>query len=541
MNVKQAIIQQFAILYISEEDFNLRFNIKVVVKRTRTMAFGLAYVVIGVISFIIYVKWRQSYWKRKGVPSSDADFLLGDNTKIFTNQESLGEISVNRYNKFKAQGKKHAGFYNFLQPVYFPLDTDIIKHIMQQDANYFASHATYNNPDDVLSKHLFALEGERWKDLRAKLTPAFTSGKLKMMFETLTNKTVGLENAVAKMVDKKEAFVLKEFLCNFTTDVIASCGFGIESDCLGDPNDAFRRAGKKIFEPRPFKLALLSLFNWDFLAKLGYKHFPNELTVFFTNVVTSTIRHRENNQIFRKDFMHLLLQLKNQGVLSDDDKVTGSGNGKGIISESDIIAQCFVFFIAGFETSSSTMTFTMLELAQHQDIQDKLRKEILEVLAKHDGKITYEAVMEMPYLDKVISEALRKFPPLPVIPRRCTKTYKVPGTDLVLERGTDVQIPVWAIQNDPEYYENPEVFDPERFSEENKAARPEYAFFPFGAGPRVCIGLRLGKLETKVGLITLLRKFKFTINKKTPFPIQMEKRGFISTIQGDLWVDAVRI
>nr|AGF69213.1 cytochrome P450 CYP6BW5v3 [Dendroctonus valens] len=505
------------------------------------MGLSLAYIVIGVISFIIYVKWRQSYWKRKGVPSSDADFLLGDNTKIFTNKESLGEISVERYKKFKPQGLKHAGFYNFLQPVYFPIDIDIIKHIMQQDANYFASHATYSNPDDVLSKHLFALEGERWKDLRAKLTPAFTSGKLKMMFETITHKTVGLEKAVATMVDKKEAFVLKEFLCNFTTDVIASCGFGIESDCLGDPNDAFRRAGKKIFEPRPFRFAILSLFSWDLLPKLGYKHFSNELTNFFTNVVTSTIKHREENQIFGKDFMHLLLQLKNQGVLTDDDKVIGSGKEKGILSESDIIAQCFVFFIAGFETSSSTMTFAMLELAQHPDIQDKLRNEILEVLAKHDGKITYEAVMEMPYLEKVICEALRKFPPLPIIPRRCTKTYKVPGTDLVLERGTDVQTPVWAIQNDPEYYENPEVFDPERFSEENKKGRPEYAYLPFGAGPRACIGLRLGKLETKVGLITLLRKFKFTVNKKTPFPIEMDKRGFISTIQGDLWVDAVRV
>lgn len=379
-----------------------RFSTKAVVKRPRTMALGLAYIVIGVITFILYVKWRQSYWKRKGVPSADPDFLLGDNTKILTNKESLGEISVKRYKKFKAEGQKHAGFYNFLQPVYFPLDLNIIKQIMQQDANYFASHATYHSPDDVLSNHLFSLEGEHWKELRAKLTPAFTSGKLKMMFETLTQKTVGLEKAVSQMVDKNEPFVLKEFLCNFTTDVIASCGFGIESDCLGDPNDAFRRAGKKIFEARPFKFALLSLISWDLLPKLGYKHFPSELTNFFTDVVTSTIKHREDNRIFRKDFMHLLLQLKNQGVLTDDDKVVGSGKGKGVLSESDIIAQCFVFFIAGFETSSSTMTFTMLELAQHQDIQDKLRKEILEVLAKHDGKITYDGIMEMPYLDKVI-------------------------------------------------------------------------------------------------------------------------------------------
>lgn len=85
-------------------------------------------------------------------------------------------------------------------------------------------------------------------------------------------------------------------------------------------------------------------------------------------------------------------------------------------------------------------------------------------------------------------ESLRKFPPATGLPRICTKSYKVPGTNMVIDKGTRVQISVWGIHMDPKYYPNPEVFDPERFSEENKASRPDFTFLPFGEGPRMCIG-----------------------------------------------------
>lgn len=85
-------------------------------------------------------------------------------------------------------------------------------------------------------------------------------------------------------------------------------------------------------------------------------------------------------------------------------------------------------------------------------------------------------------------ETLRKHPPIPTFPRRCNKAYQVPGTKLVLEPGTLVEIPVQAIHRDPEYYPEPEKFDPERFSPENRAKRPQYTFLTFGDGPRYCIG-----------------------------------------------------
>lgn len=364
----------------------------------------VAALVIGVISFLIYVKWRQTYWTRRGVPTAKTEFFFGDIRTSMTGAEPLAVRTKNRYNEVKAMGVQHAGFYMALRQIYFPVDLQIIKNIMQQDADHFQSHGSYYHQNDVLSMHLFSLENQKWKELRAKLTPAFTSGKIKMMFETLTEKTEFLVGAVGKLADESEGFAIKDVCGNFTTDVIASCGFGIECDSLNDPDNSFRMFGKKLLVPNLMRFFLINTVNWNLLSKCGFQIFGHKTSQFFVDLVKDTIKHREDNEVFRKDFMHLLLQLKNQGVISDNTNVNRTkSDAKGILSETDIIGQCFVFFFAGFETSSTTMTFVILELVQNQDIQDKLRREIKEVLAKHDGKLTYEAVMEMTYLDQVVN------------------------------------------------------------------------------------------------------------------------------------------
>ncbi|VEN42423.1 unnamed protein product [Callosobruchus maculatus] len=215
--------------------------------------------------------------------------------------------------------------------------------------------------------------------------------------------------------------------------------------------------------------------------------------------------------------------------------------GEDPLSIDDIVSHCFFFFLAGFETSSSAISFTCYELAQHPEIQQKVRDEIETTMEKHGGKLTYEAVMEMTYMDKVVYESMRKYPALPFLLRMCSKAYRIPDTDITVEKGTRVFIPLLGIHYDPEFYSDPEKFDPERFSEENKATRPSFSWMPFGEGPRICIGMRFGMLQTKLGLYALLRKYKFTLNKKTKRPLVFSKAGILTSPEGSIWVDLEEI
>jgi cytochrome P450 family 6 len=387
----------------------------------------------------------------------------------------------------KSKGWKHGGLYNMLKPTYLVLDLDYLRNIMAKDFQYFTDRGLYyNEKDDPLGAHLFAIGGHKWRNLRTKLTPTFTSGKMKMMFQTLVDCE---PNLLQKIENDRVAGVptdIKEALGCFTTDIIGSCAFGLDFNTFGEENSPFREYGRKVFTfntSRLLKLFFASTFPKTAIA-LGVAQTQQDISKFFSKVVKDTVSYREKNNYTRKDFLQLLIDLKNN-KLAEDEGYKHDGN---TLSIDEIAAQCFVFFIAGFETSSTTMTFALYELSKHQELQDKIRDEVNAVLAKHGGKISYEAIQDMKYMDQVINEALRKYPPLPLLTRQCVLDYKIPGEDLIIEKGTSIIISILGIHYDKEYYPDPEKFDPERFTEENKKSRHHFAHIPFGEGPRVCIG-----------------------------------------------------
>lgn len=126
---------------------------------------------------------------------------------------------------------------------------------------------------------------------------------------------------------------------------------------------------------------------------------------FFNSLVQETMEYREKNNVIRKDFMHLLIQLKNSGKLIDSEEVGNMhlNNNGDKVSVEDLVGQAFVFFIAGYETPTNTICFTLHALAVHKDAQNKCRQEISQVLKKHGGKLTYEAISELSYVESVIN------------------------------------------------------------------------------------------------------------------------------------------
>ncbi|KAF2894088.1 hypothetical protein ILUMI_12098 [Ignelater luminosus] len=371
---------------------------------------------------------------------------------------------------------------------------------MLKDFQYFVDRGFYyNEKDDPLSAHLFAIGGKKWRTLRTKLTPTFTSGKMKMMFDTLIQCSVQMEKAINQFSIGKQPVDIKDVVGCFTTDVIGSCAFGLDCDSFKTPDAEFRKCGKRIFKStsklRAIKRAFMFSYQ-DLGRKLRLSFFPKDATDFFMKVVRDTVKFRKTNNFVRKDMLQILIDMGNELTLEE------------------LSAQAFVFFAAGFETSSTTMSFCLYELAKNPEIQEKVRKEIKEVLGKYQGEITYEGIMEMKYMGQVIDETLRKYPALAFLTRECVKDYPIPNTDTQIEKGTSVIISILGLHRHPEYYPDPEKFDPERFSKENKNSIVPFTYIPFGEGPIVCIGMRFGIMQTKVGFTVLLRNCQFSVNKK---------------------------
>ncbi|KAF2886704.1 hypothetical protein ILUMI_19469, partial [Ignelater luminosus] len=148
-----------------------------------------------------------------------------------------------------------------------------------------------------------------------------------------------------------------------------------------------------------------------------------------------------------------------------------------------LLAQAVTFFAAGFETTSIVMSFALYEICLHPHIQAKVREEVKLALSQY-ADITYETLQKLKYLDMVVCETLRKYPVVPFLDRMCIEGYKIPKSNDVIEKGTPVFISLFSLHYDPEYYPDPEKFDPKRFSESNKEKNPSCSSLQFGGGPR---------------------------------------------------------
>jgi cytochrome P450 len=138
-----------------------------------------------------------------------------------------------------------------------------------------------------------------------------------------------------------------------------------------------------------------------------------------------------------------------------------------------------------------------------------------------NGEINYEMLAKLPYLDAVISETLRLYPPARRLDRETTTVYKLADTGIELYKGQVVHIPVYALHHSEEYYPNAERFNPDRFLPENRHQITPYTYLPFGGGPRNCIGMRFALMEAKLGLAQIVQRYRFVRSPNTDVPLKM--------------------
>ncbi|XP_015434757.1 PREDICTED: probable cytochrome P450 6a14 [Dufourea novaeangliae] len=489
---------------------------------------------VSVILFLLYYYLTSNfnYWKNRGVSGPRPVPIFGNLRQMIMKNLFLGEILKQMYNEYKHEPA--FGIFVRRAPILIVNDLDLIKDILIKDFSLFADRGIQLYPKvEPLCEHLFNLEEERWRLLRTRLSPVFTSGKIKEMFPLVAECGQHLEKYLEKLVSKGDPVECREIAAKYTTDVIGSCAFGIDTNSFSDEDSEFRSMGRQVFLPttKSFIKDLCKSFFPSLYKIVGRPLQKLHVTNFFTNVVVDTMNYREQNSIIRPDFINMLMKLKKD-----------PRNLKSIeLTDELLTAQAFVFFVAGFETSSSTISHSLYELALNTDIQDKLRKEIRENFAQHGETLTYERVKQMKYLDSVFRETLRKYPLLPILMRKVCTNYTFKGTNITIPKNTNIWIPVYGIHRDPDIYPNPEVFDPERFVEDAVSARHPMSYLPFGDGPRNCIGARFGDYQTKVGLITILRKHRVDVCEKTRIPYVPDSQSFVLTLKGGVVLKITKV
>ncbi|XP_064613117.1 cytochrome P450 3A19-like [Liolophura sinensis] len=352
------------------------------------------------------------------------------------------------------------------------------------------------------SPWLILLEDDHWKFVRSVLSPAFSSGKMRAMVPMIHSCLNRLNENLSAYSKSGNSFEAKS--------VMGGSYHGI------------------FF---PFALPLLEA--------VGLTVDSKEVTDFFVTMLKETIAERRKQPSPRKDLLQLILDssvddlketLVDKDVDADALKLDKlDRNNK--LTDTEVIAQTLLFLIAGFETTSAALAFLAYNLAVYPECQEKLIREIDSTL--NGTTPTYENVMTLPYLDMCLSETQRLYPAIRGMTRAAREPVTINGVHIPAQ--ATVLFLGYALQHDETYWPDPEKFDPERWSPEQKAARNPYVFFPFGVGPRNCVGMRLAQMEAKMAAVAMLQKFRFIRAPETEVPLTLKKGPFVQAEYG-VWL-----
>ena len=452
----------------------------------------LAIALVALAALYLYGTRTFNYWEKKGVKHDKPVVLVGNNLQVYLMKKSMTQKAAEMYWKYPKE--KIVGFYRSTHPELVIRDPEIVKRILLTDFQYFYPrglnpHKTVIEP---MMRNLFFADGDLWRMLRQRITPAFTSGKLKAMFPLIVERAEKLQTRALTAAAAGRPMDARDLMARYTTDFIGACGFGLDADSLNEEDSAFRKLGASIFKvgAKEVFVAMLKEMFPEWCKNLKYLSRVEQPIIDLVSVI---LKQRNYEPSGRNDFIDLLLECQKKGKMMVESVERMKPDGSPEIATLEltdelIAAQVFVFFAAGFETSSSATSFTLHQLAYHPEEQRRVQREIDAVLARHGGRLSYDAVKEMTYLECAFNEGMRMFPSLGFLVRTCARTYTIPEVDVTLDPDVSVFIPLQALHNDPQYFPEPHVFRPERFLPGQQDDATKFVYLPFGDGPRACIG-----------------------------------------------------
>ncbi|HEU5142877.1 MAG TPA: cytochrome P450 [Solirubrobacterales bacterium] len=349
--------------------------------------------------------------------------------------------------------------------------------------NFHWREGSFGDLIPLLGDGLLTIDDDYHDRARAIMLPAFHRAQLDAAVAAMTAEA----DAAIEALSRDAVVDVYEWMRNLAMRIAMRALLGLDPD----------EAGKGAAAAEHFERAL-GFYGIDYPYRLlrgpgsPWRRMNRSREVLDEIVYGEIRRRRASPDSSSRDILSLLLAAR--------------GEAGEAFSDKEVRDQVMTLMFAGHDTSTSTLTFMMHELARHPDVAERLREEQDRVL---DGASPTAEVLEreMPYLDMVLDEVLRLYPPAWIGPRRAVREFEFGG--YTVPKGAYVNYCSWASHRLPEVFPDPEAFIPERFTRERKAALPRGAYVPFGGGSRICIGKRFGQTEVKLVATMLLQRLRF--------------------------------
>jgi cytochrome P450 len=356
--------------------------------------------------------------------------------------------------------------------------------LVQRTAEFYKGNVMYRVLKPFLGNGLLTSEGDFWKRQRKLAQPAFHYKRIASYADTMIEHTQKLLHdwrvGETRMIDRE----MMKVTLSIVNKTLFNVDISAEADRIGEAMNVILHAADQNMN------AVVALPAWiPTPQRLHQKRMVAQLDA----IIQQFITERRQSQHDNGDLLSMLL------LAQDDD-------GQGM-SDQQLRDEVITMFLAGHETTANALMWTFYLLSQHADIKQRLYAEIDSVLGERT--VTLQDLPNMPYLDMVLKESMRLFPPVAAVSRSPYADMELGGYRL--PKDAIMQISIFAMHRSTRYWHNPDVFDPERFSPENEAKIPRYAYLPFGGGARVCIGNQFAIMEAKLLLVTIMQQYELDL------------------------------
>ncbi|XP_051941158.1 cytochrome P450 3A40 [Hippocampus zosterae] len=464
---------------------------------------------------VIYGYWPYNTFQRLGIPGPRPVLFFGN---LLSYRKGFIHFDMECHKKYG----KIWGIFDGRQPVLCIMDPAVIKTVLVKECYSLFTNRRNFRLNGPLYDAVSIAEDEQWKRIRSILSPSFTSGRLKEMFVIMKRHSANLLSSMKKKADLNQALDLKEFFGPYSMDVVTSTAFSVDLDSINNPSDPFVTNIKKMLKFDFFNPLFLMIAFFPFLGpffeKMEFSFFPAAAFDFFYAALQKIKFSRESSgRGTRVDFLQLMIDSQKNHNSPEEDMKKG-------LSDHEILSQAMIFIFAGYETSSSSLSFLAHNLATNPHVMKKLQDEV-DATFPNKAAVQYSELMEMEYLDMVINESLRLYPIVQRLERVAKAGIEING--VVIPKDMAVVVPTWPLHRDPDLWPQPEKFQPERFSKENKDSIDPYVYLPFGAGPRNCIGMRFAMVSMKLAIVEILQRYNFCVCDETEIPIEMDVQGLL--------------